>query len=122
SELLTGDSRVAVGNYVLCQVLLETEWVAGRLVPTVGSVGGCSHLVLLGTCGVVVPVGRPTCGWSKSLVFGLVLHPRLEHVVSSWVSVAGSPCVWSSLCEPLVFQLYVLRACLAVRLLQWGGR
>ncbi|MQM10866.1 hypothetical protein Taro_043764 [Colocasia esculenta] len=67
-ELLTADSRVVVGNYVLCQVLLVTEWVAGQSVPTVRSVGGYrrvvfawhfllfrSVLALLSTCGVAVP-------------------------------------------------------------------
>ncbi|MQL72521.1 hypothetical protein Taro_004859 [Colocasia esculenta] len=59
----------AVGNYVLCRVLLATEWVANRLVPIARSVGGCSRVVfgwrfplfgpdlaLLGTSGIVVPV------------------------------------------------------------------
>ncbi|MQL88664.1 hypothetical protein Taro_021228 [Colocasia esculenta] len=72
SELLTGVSRVAIGNRVLCRVLLATEWVADWLVPTTRSVGGCSRVVFgwlfplfgpglasLDTDGVVVPSGRP---------------------------------------------------------------
>ncbi|MQM15267.1 hypothetical protein Taro_048211 [Colocasia esculenta] len=50
SELLTGVSRVAVGNCILCRALLAIEWVAGW-----------SILVLHGTYGVVVPFGHPTC-------------------------------------------------------------
>ncbi|MQM05788.1 hypothetical protein Taro_038602 [Colocasia esculenta] len=78
-------SCVAVGNCVVCRVLLATEWVADRLGPTAESVGGCNRVVFgwcfllfrpdlasLGTGGVVVPVGRPTCGWSEPLV------PRLS--------------------------------------------
>ncbi|MQL83646.1 hypothetical protein Taro_016150 [Colocasia esculenta] len=37
--------RVAAGNYILYQALLATEWVADWLVPTAGSVGGCSRVV-----------------------------------------------------------------------------
>ncbi|MQL79970.1 hypothetical protein Taro_012422 [Colocasia esculenta] len=72
SELLAGISCVAVGNCVLCRVLLATERVADLLVPTARSVGGCIHVVFgwlfplfgldlasLSTGAVVVPSGRP---------------------------------------------------------------
>ncbi|MQL84073.1 hypothetical protein Taro_016573 [Colocasia esculenta] len=42
SALLTGVSRVAVGNCALCWVLLATEWVAGSWVTIVRSVGDCN--------------------------------------------------------------------------------
>ncbi|MQL87461.1 hypothetical protein Taro_020004, partial [Colocasia esculenta] len=119
--MLATSSRVRLFPQVLCLTLRhfsgllsvavcsvgfcwQQMWVADWLVPTTRSVGGRSRalfgwcfllfglvLALLSTCGVLVLVGRPTCGWSEPLVFGCVLHP----------------CVWSPLCEPLVFWLRV---------------
>ncbi|MQM19974.1 hypothetical protein Taro_052989, partial [Colocasia esculenta] len=93
SELPTSVSCVAVGNCVLCRVLLATEWVADRLVPTARSVGGCSRVVFgwrfplfsldlasLGIGGVVVLFGHPTCGWSELSVPRFSAPEVLEHV------------------------------------------
>ncbi|MQM12667.1 hypothetical protein Taro_045586 [Colocasia esculenta] len=81
SELLADVSCVAVGNCVICRVLLTTERVADLLVLTARSVGGYGRVVFgwlfllfgpnlasLGSSGVVV-----SCGWSEPLVPGLVL-------------------------------------------------
>ncbi|MQL74581.1 hypothetical protein Taro_006949 [Colocasia esculenta] len=43
SALLTGVSLIAAGNYALYRVLLVTEWVAGRWVTIVRSVGDCNY-------------------------------------------------------------------------------
>ncbi|MQM16262.1 hypothetical protein Taro_049215 [Colocasia esculenta] len=79
-------------------------------------------LASLGTSGVVVLFGRPTCGWSEPLVSRLSAPGVLEHVVSRWVFDYVLPVCLGPLCEPLVFRLYVLRACLAMRLLPRGSR
>ncbi|MQM14937.1 hypothetical protein Taro_047873 [Colocasia esculenta] len=94
--LLTGVSRVAAGNCALCWVLLATEWVAGRWVTIVRSVGDCNcedfgwHFLLFGpdlaslsTGGVVVPFGCPTCGWSESC-FPLWLAAMMYSIRFRW--------------------------------------
>ncbi|MQM19390.1 hypothetical protein Taro_052394, partial [Colocasia esculenta] len=54
SALLTGVSRATTDNCALCRVLLVTEWVAGRWVTIVRSVGDCNcedfgwHFLLFG--------------------------------------------------------------------------
>ncbi|MQL82001.1 hypothetical protein Taro_014462 [Colocasia esculenta] len=73
SELLTGVSRVAVGNRVLCRVLPTTEWVADWLVPTARSVGGCSRVVSAGVfhCSGWI--------WRRSAPVGLSSHLDAPH-------------------------------------------
>ncbi|MQL82872.1 hypothetical protein Taro_015347 [Colocasia esculenta] len=103
SELLTGDSRVAVGNCVLCRV----------------------GLALLGTCGVVIPFGLPTCGWSEEeghawcpgvvelawseeevanlTVAVVTLYPVTSGLLSRCPSLSQCGSAWLLLCLPCLF-------------------
>ncbi|MQL70696.1 hypothetical protein Taro_003012 [Colocasia esculenta] len=66
-ELLTGVFCVAVGNCVLCRVLLATEWVADRLVPTARIFWACPNfedeIVLRGVECKTQLLGFPSGVW-----------------------------------------------------------
>ncbi|MQL82968.1 hypothetical protein Taro_015438 [Colocasia esculenta] len=72
---------MVVSNGVLYQVLLAIDRVVlDWRFPLFGS-----NLASLGTGGIDIPFGRPTCGWSEPLVSRHGAPGVLEHVVSRWV-------------------------------------
>ncbi|MQL69948.1 hypothetical protein Taro_002250 [Colocasia esculenta] len=110
SELLTGVSRVSIGNCILCRVLPATEWVSG-----------C-------TCGVVVPFGVPRVAGVSRRFLGLVLRLCLERVpgIEDLISLLLCWCRDSSVRHdirggvgPLGRDLIATRLAVGIRLSAW---
>ncbi|MQL97264.1 hypothetical protein Taro_029952, partial [Colocasia esculenta] len=98
-----GVSHVAVGNCVLCQVLLATKWVVGRLVPTAGSIGGCSRAVF----GLHFSAAHASFDVARHL-WGCRPGWMLHVCVASWVSDATVILVATRVCVAFLSRLAYL--------------